>query len=496
MAFRSLPFAFASLVAAGTLALACSSDPDRAEGAGDPTTEDANLDYRATNGKEFDVATDVRVTLAAEDAALTPDEKKARASELARAKVDAITRALDAELLRIWPESRRQDEKNIVAMIRMATPAGDALREDGDGFVFTYHAEVAGPNQLLELLPLDRAGDLRTSKLTVGSDELTLTWTALPVTADSYPRYAEMFEDGLDIAIHVGGDHYDPRNDLREARSIYEELEKLGLRAPVPSFEELKLDSGAFRGAMTVAGREVPVSATLVHADMAPDDRLSDLVDSFKRVASTADVVIYRGHAGTSLDYSGVVVHYNPRVAIPASQFKDLDLPQKYQLFVFDGCETYTGYADKLYEHPGKDEKNADVITSVNYGSGLVRAESVRSLLHGLMDKTGDRWVPRSWDVVLKKLNDAQVGPWTSIYGVHGLSDNPRLSMLTDPAKTGTTCRSHADCGGADSLCVPTASGKVCGAACTDDTACAQGATCQAVQSRSLGTIRQCLPPR
>src|SRR5690606_30816990 len=142
--------------------------------------------------------------------------------------------------------------------------------------------------------------------------------------------------------------------------AIYDELLALGLRSPVASFAELALDSAPFEGSLDVAGKAVTVRATLVHADMAPDDRLDDLVTKFKARASEADVVVYRGHAGTRLDYSGVVVHYEPRVAIPASDFDWLDLPSKYQVFVFDGCETYTGYADKLYENPQKDEKNAD----------------------------------------------------------------------------------------------------------------------------------------
>ena len=273
------------------------------------------------------------------------------------------------------------------------------------------------------------------------------------------------------------------------------------MRSPVGTFADLKLDSPPFEGSLDVAGKQVALRATLVHADMAPDDRLDDLVTKFKARAKEADVVIYRGHAGTQLDYSGVVVHYEPRVAIPASDFDWLDLPNKYQLFVFDGCETYTGYADKLLENAAKDEKNTDVITSVNYGSSLVRAESVRALLHGVLDKTGATpatasWVPRSWDAVLKKVNDGQRGPWTSIYGVHGLADNPKLSMLADASKIGKSCRLNAECGGTDSLCVATQNGRRCGAACTDDSACPTDTKCIAVNSRSLGPIKQCLPPR
>jgi len=461
---------------------------------------DANLDYRATNGKEFDVTGTAEVVLAGADAALEGEARAAKIEELARLKIDAVTHALDAELLRLWPEDRRQNEKDIVAMIRMATPKRGNFMVEGDRAAFSYWAQVAGPGDLLDTLPLVRDGEKRLTKLNVDGAEVVLEWSAAAETADAYPQYAEMFADGvLDIAVHVGGDHYEPRNDLNESQAIYDELLALGLRSPVASFADLKLDSPPFVGSMDVAGKPIEVRATLVHADMAPVDHLDDLVAKFKARAKEADVVVYRGHAGTQLDYSGVVVHYNPRVAIPASDFDWLDLPTKYQLFVFDGCETYTGYADKLLENPTKDEKNADIITSVNYGSGLVRAETVRALLHGLMDKTGAtsaRWVRRSWDAVLEKLNRAQTGSWTSIYGVHGLADNPKLSMLSDPAKIGKSCSQTSDCGSGDALCVATQSGRVCGGACTDDSACPESTKCTTVNSRTLGTIKQCLPPR
>ena len=96
----------------------------------------------------------------------------------------------------------------------------------------------------------------------------------------------------------------------------------------------------------------------------------------------------------------------------------------------------------------------------------------------------------------LSRINDQQRGPWTSIYGVHGLADNPKLSMLSDASKIGKSCRLNSECGGIDSLCVATQTGRVCGAACTDDSACPSATKCIAVNSRSLGPIKQCLPPR
>ena len=106
----------------GSLALcvasACSVAPQGEEETTPVETDDANLDYRATNGKEFDVTGRAEVKLEGADAALEGDARAAKLEELARAKIDAITTALDAELWKLWPEDRRQNEKNIVAMIR------------------------------------------------------------------------------------------------------------------------------------------------------------------------------------------------------------------------------------------------------------------------------------------------------------------------------------------------------------------------------------------
>jgi hypothetical protein len=485
------------LLALGSLSVAllaaCAVTPDGSDTA---ATDESNLDYRSTAGREYDIQGDAVIQLTGDDAALTGDARASKATDLARAKVDAITRTLNAKLTELWPEDKRTNEKNIVVWLRMATPASDTLTADGDGYRFTYRAQAAGPNDMLDTLPLAKDGDKRTLALDVDGAPITLAWSRATETANAYPQYAEMFQDGLDIAIQVGGDHYTPRNDLNESEAIYDDLVSMGLASPVATFADLKLDSGAFKGSLRVGSEDVPVRATLVHADMAPADHLDVLVDAWKKAASTADIVIYRGHAGPDPTYNGVVVHYNPRVALPMSEFKSIDLPDKYQLFVFDGCETYTGYADAIYAHAKKTEKNADVITSVNFASSLVRAESVRTLLHGMLDKTPRGWAPRSYDTLLKKLNDAQRGSWTSIYGVHGLSDNQKISMLADPAKIGAACTAHADCGGADSLCVTLSDRNVCGAACADDTGCPEGTKCRPVHSQSLGDMSQCLPPR
>lgn len=477
------------------LPLACSSSSSTAE-------HEQEIDYRSPVGKEYAITGRTEIVL--QDAPADPEARLWAANIEAAREADRITKALDAYFWKIWPEEKRQSQENIVVMVRDATPDAIKVQEEAPGrYFFTYTAEVAGPNAFLTEFPLETRGEdvgleLQVGEGTEGAYSLWLAFQVSETTPDAYPDYRAMFADGLDIAIHVGGDHYDPRNDLREAEAIYDELVSLGLRAPVP-FAELALDSGPFVGTLDVGGERVDVRATLVHADMAADTELDKLVDAYKAAAKRADVVIYRGHAGTSLDYSGVVVHYEPRVAIPASEFKALDLPEKYQLFVFDGCETYTGYADKLYEHPAKGPANADVITSVNYGSGLVRAESVRALLDGLLDQREGTWTPQSWDGLLRGVNDAKRGRWTPIYGVHGLADNPKLSPLAVVETIGQVCQTSANCPGVDNLCLNppdgVSSASICGAACTDDAGCPEGTACVGLSSRTLGTTRQCAPP-
>lgn len=480
------------------LSAACASTSDDGS-----ESDESALDYRSTVGREYDIAGQATVTLSAADAALTGAARDEKIKELVRGKVDAVTRALDAELLRLWPESRREAEENIIVMLRQSTFGSEDIEVDGDKLRFSYRAQAAGPTNMLDTLPLERTGESRVLQLKIGegdaAETLPLAFRVAEQVSDAYPKYQDLFADWLDIAVHVGGDHYDPRNDLREAQAIYDELVTLGLKPPVAAFADLKLDSGAFVGAIDFGGKAIPVRATLVHADMAPADKLDLLVDAYKKAASTADIVVYRGHAGTAMDFNGVVVHYNPRVAIAANEFKNLALPEKYQVFVFDGCETYAGYADKLYENPKKNPGNADVITSVNFGSALVKAESVRALLHGFLEQKAlgaqKTFVPRSWDAILKGINDAKRGAWTPIYGVHGLADNPKLSPLADRSKIGRACGANAECGGADSLCVRTSAGsRVCGAACTDDAGCPDGSRCRGVTSSRLGAIKQCLP--
>lgn len=456
------------------------------------------LNYRSTAGQEFALTARVAFKPSAATAALQGAEKDAAV----RAKADelrlAATTAITAELDRIWPEDQRISDDSVAIQFRQDTATTSALDATADGYAFTVNAEFAGVNDLVNKLPLTtEAGKTFLSvPATLGGEAQKLQVFITPIerSRNAYPKYLELFADGLDIAVHVGGDHNEPPKDIDHARSIYDDLVAAGFRSPVARFEDLKLDSGPLTSAIKVKGAEVPVRVRIVHVDMSTPETRQLLVAAYKESAKSADVVIYDGHAGRSLDYSGVVVAYKPaRVAIPASTFKDIESTDKQQVYLFNGCETYTGYADELYKNPKRNPENTDVITTGNYSAIQPKANQVIAFIHSFIDGRGGAWLPRSWDSVLSRMNAVGERSWVHVYGVHGIDENPKLSPLADASKVGARCTQDADCGAADSRCLQVSSSrKVCGAACADTKGCPSGTKCLLPRGRTSKDDYQC----
>jgi len=234
----------------------------------------------------------------------------------------------------------------------------------------------------------------------------------------------------------------------------------------------------------------------IVHVDMSTPETRGLLVNAFKSAVKTADVVIYDGHAGRRLDFSGVVLAYKPdRAAVPASTFKDIEATDKQQVYLFNGCETYTGYADKLYENPHKNTLNTDVITTGNFSAIQPKASQVIAFIHSFIDQRSGVWIPRSWDSVLSRMNAVGERSWVHVYGVHGLDDDPKGSPLADVAKVGSACTQNAECGAPDSRCITGPTGqRVCGMACADSAGCPAGTQCVLPKGKTSADDQQCSP--
>jgi len=230
--------------------LGCSSSSAPADPGPAPLADDANLDVRATSEpKAYDITTTLAITLVGADAALTSDARTAKMQELARAKIDAVTRALDAELAQRWP-----DAKSLVSVLRTTTPKRRDFHVDPDDAAtstFGYWAQVTSP-----IAPASLA-----TKLVVDGSNVTLGWEPAGTAVDAYPRYAELFADGLDVA--VSG------------------------------------DDGTLRAALASLPTSVLVSGQRVEVRVA-------FTDDFGSAAKQADIVVHRDRVAPSMD--GVVL--------------------------------------------------------------------------------------------------------------------------------------------------------------------------------------------
>ena len=425
-----------------------------------------------------------------QQAPLPPEQQSATS------RLDAIT----AELDRLWPEDRRTTREGVAIEFRQGTGTESELaKQDDTHYAMRVAAEFSGVTDLLKKLPMKQADGKSflpvPADLGAGSVELQVFLDPIQRSLNAYPKYLDLFADGLDIAVHVGGDHNDPPQDIDHARSIYDDLVASGFKSPVAKFEDLKIDTAPLASSIKVQGKEVAVRVRIVHVDMSTPDTRNLLVDAYKASMKNADVVIYDGHAGRQLTYSGVVVAYKPaRVALPASEFRNAESTDKQQIYLFNGCETYTGYADQLYLNPKRTPDNTDVITTGNFSAIQPKANQVIAFIHSLIDQKSGAWVPRSWDSVLGRMNAVGERSWVHVYGVHGLDDNPKVSPLADVSKVGATCRFDSDCGAADSRCLSVSSSKkVCGVACADTSGCPNGTKCLLPRGRTSVDDMQCL---
>ncbi|PIE18118.1 MAG: hypothetical protein CSA66_05105 [Proteobacteria bacterium] len=394
----------------------------------------------------------------------------------------------------------------------------EQVDDQGLLWAFIWEVEMGGPRDMLERLPIER-DDSGQAYFTVELPKLSqrdLEYTRYPrafdpstytgetealqvmidpveATPDSYPEYLRLADDGvIDVLVVVGGDYNDKRYDLLSAESHYGWLKKAGFSHPTSAWTELTLDSPPFEKVISMNGEDVRVLITLVHPDIVEDADLDDLRGVITKGYETADVVIYDGHAGQDPTYSGVVYHYNPRHAIAANALADLALPDKYQVYVFNGCKTYGAYPEAVYKSAAKDYGNLDVVSTVSFSWLSQQTFTTSGLLTELLSLDSRRHDPRTWRELLTRINKHSNS--NVYYGVHGIEDNPHLNPYADADSLCTSCGRHNDCPGQGNMCVGMRGGSICTAECTADDGCPDGYICGDIAVGGRVTDHQCVP--
>ncbi len=165
-----------------------------------------------------------------------------------------------------------------------------------------------------------------------------------------------------------------------------------------------------------------------------------------------------------------------------------------YQIVVAEGCDTYA-LGEAFWHNPNKaGHHNLDVITTTSF-SNATNPGIVQDMITALVPQWGDEIEPITWGDLLQDM-DRNSWWFTTMYGVHGIDDNPKIHPFADITKLCQTCSRTSECGAVGNQCTKLNSDeKVCTAFCTDDSGCPDGYKCLA-SARADGYIhsKQCVP--
>lgn len=440
--------------------------------------------YISTNAREFILAGAAHAELPSDFDQLDPEAQQAAIDQAVSARLSTVSRSLERhvdDVIDAHNDELGEEQKEF--FIYMRRNAGQAVSQQltDDGRVaFEFEVELVGSVYLMSVVAPDDGGQRSfTIEVTDWGDttgeQVEVVITGSP-SRDAFPKYDELFADGVyDIAIHFGGDYNEERFDLETARWTVQYLLDGGWQnEAVSSFDDLGVDSPPFTRQMTVEGRPVEARVYVYHSDMVTPERETELSDAMMHSFAQRDVVIYSGHAGPD---AGFILDYQPRHEIDDDAFAQLPLADKYQIYVFDGCQTYRTYVDDLMANERKTFANLDIVTTVNTTPFAVGYQVIHQFLYWLTltDQAGGH-MPLTWKTLLRGVNTEDYADVH--YGVHGIDEDPGLNPHSGAAPLCQSCSTDADCGAGGNLCLGYGGGGACGVACATDPDCPDGYRC------------------
>ena len=325
-------------------------------------------------------------------------------------------------------------------------------------------------------------------------EKITFSIAKETASTDGFFDLARLTADGkLDMDVYFGWDYHSAYH-LKHSKLFFTWLKEQGFKAPVTSWDKLTPTSGAFTRTVKADGRDVSVevrvyfgkAGTTVDPDTDAGGRALEALA--KGSLATRDVIIYSGHSGPFYGFALANWKKTDEGDLDDAEMRVAMMPRdRYQIVLAEGCDTYQiGTAFK--ENPAKAGRNVDVVTTTSF-SDAASPVAVEDFVATLLARDSlQRLRPQPVSTLLTKLDSASYG-FTTMYGMHGIDDNPTVVPWANVAKFGTACSTNADCGGPGNLCVSVTGGKKCTSACVADAGCGTGYTCKKVASASSTTI-------
>ena len=395
---------------------------------------------------------------------------------------------------------------------------------NGVTWEFKFEQTIAGKTTLLRALPLKQGNlfDVEIGKPTNEEMEANVEWyrkdpwdswdpAKVPASkketltlsiredkksSDGWWDYTRLMEDGvLSVDVHFGYDYNKPAAHLTDPPLLYTWLLDRGFTSPVAKYADYNRASAPLRKKIDAGGKKVTVEVTLFAGrpgtsnDPDTDAGGKALEADMRESLASKDVIVYSGHSGSLYGFALANWDKTDEGDFDDSKLATAKLAKgKYQIVFAEGCNTYM-LGNTLMNNPNKQGKDIDVISTTSFS---VSFSPVQDFLGRLieLDSKG-RLRPRTMTATIADLDAYTEGEaQMTMYGIHGIDDNPKLHPFGNLENTCHTCGANADCGGVGNACVTVGqSGKRCVAACTDDAACGEGFACKKVASASSATI-------
>ncbi len=495
-------------------------------------------DFRSESAQEYFVEGTMTVTLGDEWATATDAEREAEVHRLIPLKQIQMGWFLNQYLVEKEAEGNEKPYGGFKALTKngsyedlSVTPTDDplvwtfAFRQEVGGqmdLIDALGAKSTGPdtwtfdlwvgkvsNEDLAKLDTDREwyrsspwGDFNPDKVSDDKKELyTLTVRPQPRSDDAWVDYDRLFADGvLTMGIHFGWD-YHSNYHLKHSKEVYEWLVARGFESPVASYDDYRHDSGPLVGKTEYDGREIEVQVWLFWGqpglDTDPDTAAggrqleADMLESLR----SREITVFNGHSGPFYGFALANWRKTSEGDLDDSELVDVDLNVgNYQMIIAEGCDTYA-LGEAFYLNPQKPGLvDMDIVTTTSFSNAATPA-TIYDLFKTVVGINYGKHVvkPETYSEILQDF-DTNSYWFSTMYGVHGIDDNPTVHPLADLSLSCTECDRNSDCGDGMRCTKMSDGAKVCTAICTASRDCGEGMACRHTQSSGWLRQRVCVP--
>jgi hypothetical protein len=317
---------------------------------------------------------------------------------------------------------------------------------------------------------------------------------------DAWIDYKRLFEDGtLDVEVFFGWDYHDAYHQ-KHARSTYEWLIRHGFDSPVDSWDAYAQNRAPITRTLSTPDGPVDVAVTLwwgepgTSTDPDTDAGGIALENAMRESFTKNEVTMFSGHSGPWYGFALANWRTTLEGDLDDSEIPTLDMPaDKYQIVVAEGCDTYA-LGESFWKNPNKSNRqNLDIITTTSF-SNAGTEKAVTDLLGAVLAlDSRDHFVPQRYSTLLEDL-DGNSYWFQTMYGVHGIDNNPHAHPYAATDAICDECSSSADCGGTGNVCANLEGQNVCTYECTADDGCPDGFSCRETRTGSWLSTNVCVP--